>query len=273
MFSLEHLNAIRAAEIDKVAGFLPSGARILELGAGTGIQARALAERGFAVQAIELADSLYSGDRVFPIADYDGITIPFEDARFDVVFSSNVLEHIPNLERVNSEISRVLKPDGCAVHLLPTTAWRFWTTLSAFADVVVVAQQHLRKDLRDRSLQSHARHLTCAGRATLGALRYALMQKRHGERGGVITELYYFSRSWWLREFSRAGYRLVHDQPMGLFYTGNVVFGSRFAIADRARAAYWLGSACRLYKLAPPQSRGCGIRVRDSIAGSAMGAL
>jgi ubiquinone/menaquinone biosynthesis C-methylase UbiE len=45
MFSLDHLDAIRLAEIDKIASFLPAGARILEIGAGTGSQALELQRR------------------------------------------------------------------------------------------------------------------------------------------------------------------------------------------------------------------------------------
>jgi SAM-dependent methyltransferase len=43
---------------------------------------------------------------------YDGITIPFEAATFDAVFSSEVFEHIFNLEAILPEINRVMKPGG-----------------------------------------------------------------------------------------------------------------------------------------------------------------
>lgn len=46
---------------------------------------------------------------------YDGRTIPFEDEAFDAVFSSEVLEHVFNLDEVLAEISRVTKLGG---HLL-----------------------------------------------------------------------------------------------------------------------------------------------------------
>lgn len=46
---------------------------------------------------------------------YDGKTLPFESGEFDAVFTSEVLEHVPNIESSLSEIKRVLKPDG---HLL-----------------------------------------------------------------------------------------------------------------------------------------------------------
>ena len=68
----------------------------------------------------------------FPIIDYDGHHIPFDDNSFDIVFSSNVLEHICDLHQINREIQRVLRSDGYCVHVIPTHTWRFWTTLSAF---------------------------------------------------------------------------------------------------------------------------------------------
>ena len=90
MFSIAYLNALRGAEIERVCRWLRPGARVLELGAGTGYQARELNARGFAVEAIEMVDSRYAEDRLFPIVDYDGSRIPFPDRSFDVVFSSRV---------------------------------------------------------------------------------------------------------------------------------------------------------------------------------------
>lgn len=43
---------------------------------------------------------------------YDGKTIPFSNNTFDAVFSSEVFEHIFNLENILKEINRVLKPGG-----------------------------------------------------------------------------------------------------------------------------------------------------------------
>ena len=80
-------------------------------------QARMLAEAGFAVRSFDLAGSQFSAQRVFTIEDYDGHRIPAADAAFDIVFSSNVLEHIPTCARSRPELHRVLKPDGIAVHL------------------------------------------------------------------------------------------------------------------------------------------------------------
>src|SRR4051812_39479237 len=117
MFSVDHLNNLRLAELEQAMPHLPPGSRILEIGAGTGQQARALQERGHDVAAIELETSGYTGHRIFPITDYDGRHIPFADGTFDVVFSSNTLEHVPHLAELHREIHRVLKPGGRCIHI------------------------------------------------------------------------------------------------------------------------------------------------------------
>ena len=85
---------LRLAGLDGIARQVPPGARILELGAGTGVQALDLTRRGFDAATIDLSSSQYADDQMFPARAYDGRRIPFADSSFDVVFSSNVLEHI-----------------------------------------------------------------------------------------------------------------------------------------------------------------------------------
>lgn len=43
---------------------------------------------------------------------YDGVNLPFEDQTFDLVYSSQVFEHIRHPDQVASEVRRVLKPGG-----------------------------------------------------------------------------------------------------------------------------------------------------------------
>jgi SAM-dependent methyltransferase len=250
MFSLAQLNALRGAEIERVVAWFAPGARVLELGAGTGQQSRELAARGFVVEAVELPDSNYAGDRLFRVTEYDGRHIPFPDRSFDIVYSSNVLEHVPDLGQMHKEIRRVLRTDGRAVHVLPTHAWRFWTTISAFPTGVQYAAT-LRSQLRPRwppSL-SDARRLTGAGLQAGRHLASAFRQRRHGERGNLMTETWLFLPEWWRRNFRRNGFEILRDEPMGLFYTGNMVFGTRWSLRTRSRLARVLGSACHIFEL------------------------
>src|SRR3954453_410303 len=155
MFSIDHLNRLRRAEIEFLVSHLFEGARILEIGAGTGQQASDLATRGFDVVAIEKNDSQYASHRLFPIVNYNGRNIPFDNNSFDIVFSSNVLEHVEDLAQLNKEIRRVLKPDGDAVHIMPTHSWRFWTTLAALP-VALQYAWNLRREMAPRRRFSRA---------------------------------------------------------------------------------------------------------------------
>jgi SAM-dependent methyltransferase len=254
MFSYQHLDALRAAEIARVVPFFPVGARILEVGAGTGKQALELRRRGFEVTAIEIADSNYATHRLFPIIDYDGLTIPLPDASTDVVFSSNVLEHVPDLVRMHREIRRVLRPGGKCVHVLPTHAWRFWTTLAGYPDALLYLVSGI-PELVPRALpgREELRRLGTAWYLTARAVGGRCLPRRHGERGNVIAELWLFHPRWWRRNFCENGFTVVHDEPMGLFYTGNMLFGSHLALLQRGRLAHMLGSACHLFEVVPNQ--------------------
>lgn len=248
MFSIEQLNVIRAAEIVEIASHIPTRARVLEIGAGTGQQALALRRCGFDVNAIEVADSAYSNARVFPVINYDGIHIPFPNGNFDVVFSSNALEHVRDLTGLHAEIRRVLKSDGIAIHVLPTHAWRFWSTLSSLASVPIYFGAALRRMLPGSRDQRSVRRAWYEAARACGA---AVLQPRHGERGVGLSELWLFHPQWWRRNFAHNGFTLLYDKPMGLFYTGSMLFGTRLSLERRARLAQTFGSACHLYVVRP----------------------
>ena len=61
------------------------------------------------------------------IANADGI--PYEDARFDVVFSDNVLEHLDEPLQVFLEVARVLKPGGVFLFKTPNL-WHYMPTIA-----------------------------------------------------------------------------------------------------------------------------------------------
>jgi SAM-dependent methyltransferase len=252
VLSLDHLDAVRVAEIDKVASFLPARARILEIGAGTGKQALELQRRGFEVTAIEIADSNYTPHRVFPIQDYDGRMIPLPDASIDVVFSSNVLEHVPDLSRMHAEIRRVLAPGGTCIHALPTHTWRLWTTLTSYIEAVSFSISSIPQLVpRAAPRAAELRRLRHAWYWTARHAAGLCLPRRHGERGNVISELWLFHPRWWRRNFEENGFTVVAHEPMGLFYTGQQLLGLHLGISARERLARLLGSSCYLFKLVP----------------------
>src|SRR5690349_13281682 len=224
---------MRSGEIAKVIPLFRPGARILEIGAGTGQQAAEIARHGFAVEAIEVGSSNYSGVRIFPITDYDGSHIPFPDASFDIVFSSNVLEHVPHLSELNRDIARVLKPDGYCPYAMPTPSWRVWPTLTS----IPAAFEYL---LSQADQAMPASGISSSGSGGIGQqLRRHF--GRHGERGNVLSEFWLFRPAWWREAFRADGFEIVRDEPVGIYYSGNTMLGKRLSIERRQTLAMLLG--------------------------------
>jgi SAM-dependent methyltransferase len=239
----QHLRSIRELEAQQVLPWLPASGRLLEIGAGAGWQASQFAAAGLDVFAIDLAGSPYLPHTRFPTIRYDGFSIPFADASFDVVYSSNVLEHIPHVEAFQREIRRVLRPNGRIIHVLPTPAWRMATSFTHYVHGIRRLIKRPRQGANNSDPPSH--HKTPRRGPRLGVL----LPSRHGEYGNWVTEVFYFSKWRWLRLFKRAGLELEATRALGLFYTGYSVADAALTLKARKRLSLVLGSACRLFVL------------------------
>lgn len=211
--TLVHLEAIRFYELQSALRLFPAGGRVLELGSGTGWQAKTLDDLNYEVEALDLPSSKYKGDRVWQVNEYDGHNLPFDDNYFDVVYSSNVLEHIPHVEIFQKEIQRVLKPHGRAIHLLPSSSWRLLTNITY-------------------------------------PLKFWMFADVHGEFARhASTEIFYFSRHWWRRLFIKAGWKIEKICGAKVLYSGTQLMDARISIRNRLRLSYCFGSACYIYVL------------------------
>ena len=251
MFKIEFLHVIREFEYTKIIERFSVGARVLEIGGGTGYQAKRLTEDGYAVDSIDIPDSNYADQREFPVQPYDGRNIPFPDASFDIVFSSNVLEHVRDLSYLQTEMRRVLKPGGLCVHLMPSGAWRFWTNISHYVEFI---QRLLDSATRliPKGLSKHAlRDSIYVLLQMANTVKTFAIVGRHGETGNALSEIVTFSASHWKKHFSREHFAMDEAMPIGLFYTGYMVLGPRLSIGMRQKLAKWLGSACVIYVVRP----------------------
>lgn len=99
--------------------------KILDLGCGKGDLVASLLARGHDAYGCDIADSTASDfkssaetDRLRAIA-LDPYRLPFDDGQFDCVVSTQVLEHVLDLESTFREIHRLLKPGGISLHTFP----------------------------------------------------------------------------------------------------------------------------------------------------------
>lgn len=98
----------------------PQGKTALEVGCGGGCLSEEIAKMGFATTGIDPSEQSVrvaidhakaSGLNITYVAG-TGESLPYQDDSYDVVFCCDVLEHVRDLPKVVSEISRVLKPGG-----------------------------------------------------------------------------------------------------------------------------------------------------------------
>ena len=112
------------------------GDLVLDVGAGFGRHCFEVARQGGRVVALDYAADEVVGTRAtlgamvavgeIPLDRYvgvlrgDGTTLPFADDTFDIVITSEVLEHIQNDVGAIAEMVRVLKPGGRFAGTVPT---------------------------------------------------------------------------------------------------------------------------------------------------------
>jgi SAM-dependent methyltransferase len=100
-----------------------TGDRVLDLGCGDGRFTAELARTAAAATGVDIAEAALKRARAahpdldFRLAPFDG-PLPFDDGSFDVVWTSEVIEHVADTARWLSEVRRVLVPRG---RLLLTT--------------------------------------------------------------------------------------------------------------------------------------------------------
>jgi SAM-dependent methyltransferase len=210
---LNFLERIRIYELNKCLHYIPKGSRILDFGAGPGQQAKYLSEKGFRVTALDIATSNYSREQVYPIDTYDGINFSYEKESFDVVFSSNVFEHIKDTETTLAGLSEITTENGILILVMPSSTWRFWTMIT---------------DLINSWHSS----------------------KPHGEHSrNIIEEIFNFRQGWWLNRLETDHWTVQTSLVNGLFYTGNNIFGPRLSFSKRKILASILGSSCNIFVL------------------------
>jgi ubiquinone/menaquinone biosynthesis C-methylase UbiE len=138
-FAVDHPNQTRMRHkvYAHVERFIPAGSRILELNAGTGTDAVALARRGYTVHATDIATGMLDRlrDKIQRFDLHTKITVEqcsftelqnIEGAPFDAVFSDlGGLNCIPDLSPVIAQLPKVLRPGGVVTWVLmpPVCLW------------------------------------------------------------------------------------------------------------------------------------------------------
>jgi SAM-dependent methyltransferase len=98
------------------------GAQILDVGGGPGYFADAFRAAGARYAGLDpdVGELSARGSVTEGFLRASGLCLPVADASLDLCISSNVLEHVPDPERMAGEMLRVVRPGG--------VVWLSWTT-------------------------------------------------------------------------------------------------------------------------------------------------
>ncbi|MBV9166342.1 MAG: class I SAM-dependent methyltransferase, partial [Solirubrobacterales bacterium] len=144
-----------------------AGDRALDLGCGNGAFTAALEQAGadavgvdVAEEALRRARKAHPGMR-FMLAPFSG-PLPLEDLAFDLVWASEVIEHVADTARWLSEVKRVLRPGGSLLVTTPNHS-RLAILVRGLEHFAEPLSDHLhlytRKSLRETLERLHFRQI------------------------------------------------------------------------------------------------------------------
>jgi 2-polyprenyl-6-hydroxyphenyl methylase/3-demethylubiquinone-9 3-methyltransferase len=113
-----------------------AGSRVLDYGCGAGPFTNFLATSGYSAEGADISERAlgYARSR-FPNRTFIGLdprgSLPVQDATYDAVWSTEVIEHLLDVGAALRELNRVTKPGG--ILILTTPYHGFWKNLLIIA--------------------------------------------------------------------------------------------------------------------------------------------
>ncbi len=217
-----------AAYLDVVTQYATPGARVLDLGVGTGASTRLLAGQ-FAVVGLDLSllflrwAAKAQRGRVGYVAG-DAEKLPLDAAAFDLVGAFELIEHVENVHVVLCEIDRVLKPGGVIVFVSPNVLSPVNPLLNLLREA---RKRRIRLGFLGEALRSF--YLTTA-KLTIADSSFLMRDiPDHSELHSDMDACYLASPVDLKRWFQKRGYVILRYQRGGRTATGrfvNALFGS-----------------------------------------------
>jgi SAM-dependent methyltransferase len=237
-----YLRGLRRREIEFIFGRCPHDAfpHALELGAGDGFQSTLLARYAGRLVATDFRPQITRRSAcpniTFATCDAERVDEQFAPASFDLIFSSNMMEHLPNPARALAGMRLVLRDDGIAAHVIPSPFWKFCHLAGFYPDAVLARLNRFqqRRNAQHAGSAAGAEEWDNNPKSDARARPYLarlLWPAAHGASGSNLAEFRLFSERYWRQQFESAGFLVAAVLP------GPVSSGYGFGW-DSARAGF-----------------------------------
>lgn len=133
-YQSENLHAIRPLEhykkVFRFLGQVRTGARILDVGCGTGLFLKAAVQGGLHAHGVDISQrAVEISKKNVPEATVllgKGEALPFDDKFFDYLFYGGTLEHFLDIDKGLSEGCRVAKDEAIFMIIVPNKNYWLW---------------------------------------------------------------------------------------------------------------------------------------------------
>jgi SAM-dependent methyltransferase len=166
---------VRAATIPELAAQWPAEVKVLDTDRYNSINERLAGAPGY-LRSVYLDDTA-NGEQVDEgVYNVDLQDMPFPDDEFDIIITTEVMEHVRHVDVAHREIARCLKPGGTYLFTVPydETFERTWQLIDPLTDEPLVLPMHIHGDAIRGGIKSYR----VFGRDILDDLREAGLSAR-----------------------------------------------------------------------------------------------
>ncbi len=215
-----YLHKLRRREIEAIFAACPPKAfsRGLELGGGDGFQSQFLSRFVASLVVTDYAEGILAQPDgpglTHRVCDAEGVDAVFGAGEFDLIFSSNMFEHLPDPQRALAGMRRVLADDGLAIHIMPSPFWKLTQMMGFYPNMVITRlerySQRMRRDrLRPVTFDEGWNNNPKIDDRSHSRWRLLLWPVPHGVSSSNWREFAEFRASAWRRQFAAAGFEVA----------------------------------------------------------------
>lgn len=218
---------VRKSELDTALEIFPSqnNLHILEIGGRDGYQANIISKKGHSVTSIDI-NPIYPQFHTVQKGTIN--QLDFKENSFDIIYSSNMLQELQDIEEAFNEIKRVLKEDGLIIHIVPTT---WWSLITNFWHYCKIPKYLIKSNKFKRIFNSNLKKVDIKQNSKPKSSTKNLKQlflHPLGANASFIHEIIYFSKIYWKKLFEKNGFKVIEQKNCPYFYSAYSVFKFKF---------------------------------------------
>jgi SAM-dependent methyltransferase len=220
-----YIHTMRRKEVEIIFEKYPEKyfSSALELGAGDGFQSKLLdryAKRLISTDLDPNRLNQHDQDGIqYKICDAELIDTYFVEETFDLIFASNLFEHLSNPSDTLTRIRKIVGADGVVILIMPSPFWALCRWLLYYPVKIARFRKKQIKEIRGNAIRKKGTKMNCClsrGNNLKAAplKRHPILDKirwpiPHGVSNGLFEEFMNFRKKRWCKLFNKSGFKLI----------------------------------------------------------------